>query len=184
MLRAGKQMLGANRQKSNSQEEARKTLPRLPSFQRRWKCEGAASGHTRRPLWSSLRNGTAHLRGTTDSRRRENFSCREDERSLLTLGRLHVFGPNAESPEPARAGKVVRHMASIVPMGSQRRLATPPTHLLLSGAKQSRSPCWLHFLTNTPAHKHGAAQRNVISLASEPMLKLFLGVPACFTLAV
>lgn len=121
--------------------------------QNRGKCEGAASRHTRRSLWSNLRRGTAHLRGTTDSWCRENFSCREDELSLLALGRLHVFRPKAESPEPARAGRVVQHMAPIVPTGSQRRLPSPPTHLLLSAAKQTRSPCWLHFLS-----KHAGAK--------------------------
>lgn len=148
----------------------------------RWKCEGAASRHTRRSLPSNLRRGTAHLRGTTDSWCRENFSCREDELSPPHAGAITCV--STESPEPARAGKVVQHMAPVVPTGSQRRLPSPPTHLLLSGAKQTRSP----MLAALPVEHAGAKPRSRSEKRHFACIganaSTVLGIPACFTLAV
>lgn len=162
-------------QNRNPTHRRRPEKKRASECQNRWKCErpgtrGGRSGPT-------SEGGRPICEGRWILGAERTFPAREDELSLLTLGPLHAFRPKAESPEPARAGKVVQHMAPSVPTGSQRRLPTPPTHLLLlaalpvehAGAKK----------TNTEA-----AQRNVISLASEPMLKLCLGIPACFTLAV
>lgn len=110
--------------------------------------------------------GTAYPREMTHSWCRNNFSCREDTPYLLRPGRGHVLMPGA-----TEGWWVVLHMASMVPLESQHRLRTSPTHLLLRGSKQSGSPCWFHFLLYIREHR--AAQKNVIQGVFQPQLKLF-----------
>lgn len=105
--------------------------------------------------WWDSRRGTAYPREMTHSWCRNNFSCREDTPYLLRPGRGHVLVPGATD-----GCWLVLHMALMVPLQSQHRLRTSPTHLLLRGSGQSGSPCCFHFLLYRREHRAARKKRH------------------------